>query len=82
MDFNLAPDGSIVTIGFSYDILIALFIIAIPVCLIWWRILKKRAIPEKPKKWHIAIATILSTVIIYIIMIVVIYFIIKSLYLQ
>jgi len=72
MDINLAPDGSITSISFGYDILLALLVIAIPVCLIWWRILKKRAKPNKPKKMHIAVATIITAIVIYTIIVIVV----------
>lgn len=82
MDIDLTAEGSIAAIRFSYDILIHLFIIAIPVSLIWWRILKKRAFPKKPKKLNFVIAATLTTIAIYIILISLVFLVIKILYLS
>lgn len=75
MDINLNPDG--VSFGFGYELIIFLLILAIPIAFIWWRILRKRLSPEKPRKIYLIIATILTTIIIYIIMVLLCFLYIK-----
>lgn len=81
MDIELTPEGSIIAIKFSYDVLIAIFIIAIPTSLIRWRMVKKKSFPEKPKKLNFVITTILIAIVIYIILISLLFLAFKILYL-
>ena len=82
MDIDLTVEGSITSIRLSYDVFLHLFIIAIPICLIWWRILKRKSFPEKPRKIKIAIATIITTIVVYVVLISSIFFLIKLLYIS
>lgn len=81
MDINIDPYGGF-SLGFGSGVIIALLVIAIPVWFICWHIFKKRARPEKPNKLHIAIATVITTPIIYAMLIVLCYLAIKLLYLE
>jgi cytochrome c oxidase assembly factor CtaG len=81
MDINIDPYGGF-SLGFGSGAIIALLVIAMPVWCICWRIFKRRARPEKPKKLHIAIATVITTPIIYAMLIVLCYLAIKLLYLE
>lgn len=81
MDINIDPYGGF-SLGFGSGVIIALLVIAIPVWFICWRIFKKRARPERPNKLHIAIATVITTPIIYAMLIVLCYLAIKLLYLE
>ena len=81
MDINIDPyDGF--SLSFGSGAIIALLVIAIPVWFICWRIFKRRAKPEKPKKLHIAAAIIIITPIIYAMLIILCYLAIKLLYLE
>lgn len=71
MDIFIDPDGGF-SLGFNIGVLIALLVIAVPAFIVCWRILKKRAKPDKPKKWDIAVATVLSTIAVYIILVVIV----------
>ncbi len=81
MDINIDPSGGF-SLGFGSGAIIALLVIAIPVWFICWRIFKRRAKPEKPKKLHIAVAIIIITPIIYAMLIILCYLAIKLLYLE
>jgi len=67
MDININTDG--VSLGFSYELIGYLLILAIPIAFIGWRILKKRLSPDKPRKVYLLIATILTTIIVYVIIV-------------
>ncbi|MDU1889446.1 MAG: hypothetical protein E6767_02045 [Dysgonomonas sp.] len=74
MDVIINPERGF-SLGFSWDILVALVIIAIPTFLIcWWR-MRKRAKPEKLNKLCLAATTIIATLLIYIILVAVISFV-------
>ncbi|NDV94226.1 hypothetical protein D0T84_04740 [Dysgonomonas sp. 521] len=67
MDININPDG--ISLGFGYELIIYFLIMAIPIGLIWWRILKKKVMPASSRIIYIATATVLTTVILYIILV-------------
>lgn len=81
MDINIDPDNGL-SLAFGYGVIVSLLVIAIPVWFICWRVFKRRAKPGKPRKLHIALATIITTPIIYAMIIIICYFIIKLLYLS
>ncbi|WP_029904319.1 hypothetical protein [Prevotella sp. 10(H)] len=82
MDINIDPDGGILSLSFGYGTIIALLVIAIPVWFICWRVFRERAKPHKPNKLLIALATIITTPIIYALIIILCYLLIKLLYLS
>jgi len=76
MDIIIHSDGTF-SLDFGLDFLLSLLVIAIPVFFICRRIMKRRVKPDKPKIIHLAIATILATLIVYILLITVIFVISK-----
>ncbi|MDH6307651.1 heme/copper-type cytochrome/quinol oxidase subunit 2 [Dysgonomonas sp. PFB1-18] len=79
MDIIIGNDGAL-SFDFSFDIIIALLIIAIPSFFLSRWILGRKARPDKPKMLYIVIATILLTIIIYILTAIIVYYIIIKYY--
>ena len=73
MDFILNSDGSIASLSFSIDVLIAIIIIAIPTFLICHRVSKKRMKSGNPNILYLILFSLIISIVIYVLIIGIIY---------